>query len=306
MLPDAVVDAHHHLWDLSRGRYPWLQEAYDADRFILGDYRALCRDYLPHDLRADWQGVNVVATVHVEAERARDEALAETQWLQAMSHVHGLPHAIVAWVDLLADDARERLHEQAACTLVRAVRFKPATAPDAQARCDGPRSLHDPRWPAALARLADTGLAWDLRVPFWHLDEAAAVVSRCPQLPVAVEHTGLPWDRSGRGLARWRHGLQALAACPNVHLKLSEFGLKDVPWDRAGNLEVVRIALEVFGPRRCMFGSNFPVARLRTGYRDLVGLVGEALERFSPAERRAVWHDNARAFYRLEAQGDLS
>ena len=78
-----VADAHHHLWSFAHGRYPWLQNEYDAGRFFLGDYRALCQDFLPAHYRAASAGCNVVATVHIEAERDRGEQVAETAWLHA-------------------------------------------------------------------------------------------------------------------------------------------------------------------------------------------------------------------------------
>ena len=151
-MPDALVDAHHHLWRLDAGAHPWLQADYDPVRFMFGDYAVLCRDFGVDALRHAAQGAPIVASVHVEAERARDEALAETRWLHEVAESHGLPSAVVAWVDLLADDADERLAEQAAWPRVRGVRFKPRTSAAPDASVDGPGTLRDRRWPASLAR----------------------------------------------------------------------------------------------------------------------------------------------------------
>jgi predicted TIM-barrel fold metal-dependent hydrolase len=299
--PRAIVDSHHHLWRLADGHYPWLQEGYDPHGFILGDYRDLQRDFDVADFRRSWQEQPVVATIHVEAERDRAEALAETRWLHQRYAMHGLPNAVVAWVDLLADDADERLAEQAAFPLVRGVRFKPRTArtADNSVRTE-PGALQDPRWLQALERLQARGLAWDLRVPFWHLEEAASLVAQFPHLPVVLEHAGLPWDRSELGLARWRRGMEALARCPNVHVKLSEFGLRDAPWHLEDNARIVRETTAFFGWQRCMFGSNFPVASLRIGYEALVRAMSGALMHLPGEARQAVWHDNAARFYRIK------
>jgi predicted TIM-barrel fold metal-dependent hydrolase len=303
LIPRAIVDSHHHFWDLRRGRYPWLQEAYDADRFILGDYTALCADFGPAEYRAACDGAAVVATVHVEAERHREEALAETAWLHELHSADDLPSAVVAYVDLLSDDADERLAEQAAFPLVRGVRCKPHTSRGpGQAVRGEPGSLQDARWLAGLDRLERRHLSWDLRVPFWHLDEAAHVVRQFPRLAVVLEHAGLPWDRSERGLAAWRRGMAALAACDNVHVKLSEFGLRDASWHFVDNAQIVRETVALFGWQRCMFGSNFPVASLRIGYPALLRAMSGALAHLEPDARRAIWHDNAMRFYRIEAQ----
>lgn len=302
--PDAIVDAHHHLWRLDGAiRYPWLQEAYDPAHFILGDYDALRRHFdVPAFRRALPARTTVVASVHVEAECARGDALAETRWLHRVAAADRLPAAVVAWIDLLADDAGERIAEQSAYPLVRGVRFKPRTSRTPNETVDGALSLRDPRWPRALERLTSFGLSWDLRLPFWHLEEAASLLSRVPAVDVVLEHAGLPWDRSQAGLACWRRGMEALASHPRVTVKLSEFGLRDAEWNEAENRRIIAEAIAIFGTERCMFASNFPVAGLRATYSTLVDTMSAAMadRDLSAAARRAVWHDNAVRIYRLE------
>ncbi|MBC8746748.1 MULTISPECIES: amidohydrolase family protein [Paraburkholderia] len=301
-MPDAIVDAHHHLWRLSSSgvQYPWLQDAYDPNRFMLGSYQALRNDFDVAAFRQVTQPAPVVASVHVEAECARSQALAETQWLHAVAR-DGLPSAIVAWVDLLASDASDRLAEQAAWPLVRGIRFKPVTTggPGHQ-RAIGHGTLSDPGWSAALERLAVHGLSWDLRLPFWHLEEAAALVADSPGVTVILEHAGLPWDRTDEGLALWRRGMAALAENPNVFVKLSEFGLRNSAWDTAQNVRIIQEVLAIFGWRRCMFASNFPVASLRVTYSMLIQTFAEALAQLDESSARAVWHDNAMRVYRID------
>lgn len=300
-VPDAIIDTHHHLWHLADAHYPWLQEAYDASAFILGAYRPICRDFGVPELKASFGTAPVVASVHVEAERARDEALQETAWLHRQQQEHGWPTAVVAWVDLLAADADENLEKQADWPLVRGVRFKPVTAKRADATCEGKGSLRDPAWPLALERLHRHGLIWDLRVPFWHLQDAARMLADAPAVPVALEHAGLPWDRSPEGLRAWRAGMEALAALPEVQVKLSEFGLPHADWNERENASLVADAIRIFGPGRCMFGSNFPVASLRSDYSGLIRMtaLGMDMAGLAPAGCDAIWQGNARRFYRI-------
>lgn len=296
----VVVDAHHHLWDLSEGRYPWLQEHYDPDSFFMGDYRALCRDYLPADYRRDSAGCQVVATVHVEAERDRSQQVAETDWVAMQHRLHGMPDAIVAHAWLDRPETEERLLQHLRCPLVRGIRSKPVTAPTAALRDSVrgvPGSMQDARWLRGIALLAHYGLRWDLRVPWWHLAEAAEVARAFPQLPIVLNHHGFAWDRSEAGLACWREAMAALAPCPNVHVKLSEFGLRDAPWDEAANGRIVREVLDMFGPDRCMFASNFPVAGLRIGYAPLVQAMWRMLAHLEPAQQQDVMAHNAARFY---------
>jgi len=299
-----MVDAHHHLWDLSSGRYPWLQDDYH-EGFFLGDYHELCRDFLPEQFLALTQKQRLVGTVHVEAERARDEQVAETRWLEQVNARYGFPNAIVAhaWFD--REDSAEILAAQAARPLVRGIRSKPVTSASPQDSVAGAKgTMQDPKWLEGFARLADHDLSWDLRVPPWHLVEAAEVAAMFPQIRIALNHTGFAWDRSAEGMARWRQGLEALAQQPNVHIKLSEFGLKDSPWNYADNRVVVLTALDIFGTDRCMFASNFPVASLRIDYDSLANGMIEMLAPRGRAVQEAVFAGNARRFYRLEADND--
>lgn len=301
MRPSAIFDAHHHLWDLGGdGHYPWLQDEYDPD-FFLGDYRALCRDFLPADLRGRYRGWNLVGSVHVEAERSRREQVAETAWLAARHRASGLPSAIVGHVFFTQPDRDEVLAAHARTPLVRGIRCKPviAAAPDRTVR-GGPGTLQDPRFVEGLARLERHGFSWDLRVPFWHLEEAAELVAMFPGIPVALNHLGLPLDRSVEGLALWRRGMAAIAAQPHVFLKVSELGLPGGRWDEAGNRALIREAAAIFGVARCMFASNLPVSGLSTTLDRLIGTVLEALADLSPAELDGLFAGNARRFYRVD------
>ena len=299
-LPRAIVDAHHHLWHLSEGHFPWLQDGYDAAAFFLGDYSTLRRDFGVADYRAVTAGLPIVATVHVEAERSRAESLAETRWLHAIHAKHGFPNAVVANVEFLAPDAQVQMAAQAEWPLVRGVRCKPRIARSPTDSVRGqPGTLQDEAFLAGLGLLRAHDLLWDVRVPYWHLEEGAEAIARFPGLRVAVEHAGLPWDRSDDGLAHWRRGMAALAALPDVVVKLSEFGLPDAPWDAESTVRVIRQTVEIFGWQRCMFASNLPVSGLRAPMTEVVRTVAEALEPLEPAAREAIWCGNALRFYRI-------
>ena len=174
-----IVDAHHHLWDLSNGPlyYPWLQDSVPHD-FFLGDYTGLKHDYLPADYRRDAAGHHVVKTVHVEAECSRDQQVAETRWLSELHARTGMPDAIVAHAWFHTENSAEILEQQAAFALVRGIRSKPVTArTPGEMRPGAPGTMQDPRWLEGLRRLRQHGLSWDLRVPAWHLEEAAVVLA---------------------------------------------------------------------------------------------------------------------------------
>ncbi|WP_336603716.1 amidohydrolase family protein [Bordetella sp. 02P26C-1] len=299
-LPNAIVDAHHHLWRLDQGHYPWLQDEYDANAFFLGDYARMCHDFGPPEYRRRTQSLPIRATVHVEAERARDEALAETAWLHELNSQTGMPNAVVAYADFGSPDVASALEQQSAYPLVRGIRCKPKTSasPTSSVR-NQPGTMQDERWLRGLALLERYGLSWDLRVPFWHLSEAADVAAQFPSLPIVLNHLGLPWDRSEEGIAAWRRGMEALARHEQVYVKLSEMGLRDAAWNTAENARLIRDTVSIFGWQRCMFASNLPVSGLNVDMPTLIDTVSLGVEDLSEAQKQAIWHDNAVRFYRI-------
>jgi predicted TIM-barrel fold metal-dependent hydrolase len=296
-----IIDSHHHLFDLNRVYYPWLTDRPEPN-FLLGNYEAINRNYSPTDYHLDKGLLQVVKTVHVEAETDRNDPVAETRWLAEIMEREEIPNAIVAHAWLNEVDSEAVLVAQSEFKNVRGIRSKPITSADAKARKSvqgRPRSLQDETWRYGLGLLRKYNLTWDLRVPFWHLGEAAEVCGIYPDLAIVVNHTGLPWDRSEDGLAEWRLGMKALAAHEHVMLKISELGLADASWNYFDNKDIILEAIEIFGFKRCMFASNFPVSKLRIGYTDLVKAIAHMIKDCSKTERSALFHDTAERFYSL-------
>ncbi|MGB3289370.1 MAG: amidohydrolase family protein [Burkholderiaceae bacterium] len=299
--PAAIIDAHHHFWRLKEGHFPWLQDAYDPDAFFLGDYADLCADFDVDTYLRRTAGYAIKATVHIEAERARDESEAETQWLHAEHAKNsGFPAAVVAHVDFAAKDIEQALARQAAYPLVRGIRCKPRTSssPDISIRGQA-GTLQDDAWLQGLSLLERHRYSWDLRVPFWHLAEAAETAAMFPNIPIALNHAGLPWDRSKAGLEHWRRGMAALARCEQVYVKLSELGLRDANWNIAENASIIRETIDIFGWERCMFASNLPVSGLNVDFPTLIDTVRHGLGGLPDEAQTAIWSGNAERFYRI-------
>jgi predicted TIM-barrel fold metal-dependent hydrolase len=293
-----IVDAHHHLWDLDGPiRYPWLES---GEHGYLGDYSRLRRSYLPAEYRRDTALHNVIATVHIEAEADRSQQLAETGWLERQAAETGMPNAIVAhaWVD--TPDAADIIAAQAARPLVRGIRTKPVIAAGPGASVRGARrSLQDPAWRKGLGLLAKHNLSWDLRVPWYHLSEAAEVCRAHPDLRVVLNHTGYPLDRSPEPLAVWRRGMEALAACPNVWCKISGLTVAGQPWTLQVNGAVIRQAIGIFGVDRCMFASNYPVDGVKASWDWIYCQFKYVTAGLPQADRVGLFAGNALDFYRI-------
>jgi len=236
----------------------------------------------------------------VETEWDPTDPLGETRWVQELADREGLPSVVVAQAWLDRDDVEEVLARQAACPLVRGIRHKPRAAPSPDGVDPGaPGSMGDPRWRAGFARLARHGLSFDLQAPWWHLREAAALARVFPDTLIVLNHTGLPADRSPEGLRGWRQAMAALAAEPNVAVKISGLGVPGRPWTVESNREVVLRTLDLFSVDRAMFASNFPVDGLVASFDTIYAGFKTIVRDLPESDRRKLFHDNAVRFYRL-------
>src|SRR6476646_10692468 len=166
-----IVDAHHHLWDLKAGHYPTKQDQYDPN-FFLGDYRKICCDYMPKDYIDALRGFRVIGSVHIQAGRALDEQVAETEWLETMHRQFGLPSVADGHVSFIQPDCAAILEGHARAALMRGIRSRPTTSPGPTVSVAGaPGTMQDDHWRRNFALLEKHGMSWDMRIPYWHLEE---------------------------------------------------------------------------------------------------------------------------------------
>lgn len=295
-----IVDAHCHFWWLGGGQYPWLTRRKPN---LLGDYAALARDFLLPDLRqlAEQADIELAGVVHIEANAT--DALEETRQLEHMLDLSGdtLPVALLPFLDLANPQVADQLARQlAASTRVRGVRQILNVHADPQFDYVGRHYMREAQWQCGMALLERHGLIFELQIYPSQMQEAAALARRYPAVRFALNHAGMYVDRHApAGWRAWRDGMRALAACPNVQVKLSGFGMLDHYWTEDSLRPLVYEAIDAFGSARCMFASNFPVCSLYTSYRRLWQAYDNLLAQAAAHERRAMFADNAWHFYQL-------
>jgi predicted TIM-barrel fold metal-dependent hydrolase len=150
-----------------------------------------------------------------------------------------------------------------------------------------------------VARLADYDWTFDLQVFTGQMEGAAELAASAPKVTFILQHAGMLEDLSPEGWAEWRASMRLLAARPNIVSKLSGLGTFIHRNDPAHIAAVVRETIDIFGPERCLFGSNFPVEKLWTQYADLIAAYRNALAPLGEAVARAALHDTAARIYRL-------
>jgi predicted TIM-barrel fold metal-dependent hydrolase len=291
-----MIDAHHHIW--RQADLPWLMGPMQPR--IFGPYEPIRRDYGIEEYLADIDGTGITKSVYVQANWAPARFLDEAAWVQAIADEHGWPHAIVAYADFSVEDVRPHLDLLGKYPLVRGIRQQLHWHDDAMYRfASRPDLPADPIVQRNVARLADYGFAFDLQVFSSQMEDAARLAQACPDVIFVLQHAGMLEDLSEEGREAWRTGMRRLASCPNVTSKLSGLGTFIHRNDADHIAQIVDETLELFGPERCLFGSNFPIEKLWTSYGTLIGAFENAVARHDPAVDQAVFETTAARIYRI-------
>ncbi|MBY0362091.1 MAG: amidohydrolase family protein [Phreatobacter sp.] len=288
-----MIDAHFHIW--RQADLPWLTGPMQPR--IFGPYEPIRRDYPVTEYLADAAAAGLTGAVYVQANWPVDRFVAEAAFVAEASEESGFPIAIVAYADMLADDARPQLEALARNARVRGVRrqlhwhesplYRFAADPDL---------ARNPTLQRNIARLADYGWSFDLQVFAGQMAGAAALADACPGVTFVLQHAGMLEDLSGEGMEAWRTGMAMLAARPNVVSKLSGLGTFLRRNDPGHVAMVVRETLALFGAGRCLFGSNFPIEKLWTTY---AALLDDHRAAVPQGDRAAVFSSTAKRIYRL-------
>jgi L-fuconolactonase len=277
-----MVDAHVHFWAYDPAAYPWMDPATQA---------LLQRDFTPADWLAAAAGTRFTSLVAVQARQVE----AETDYLLALADAHPFIRGVVGWVDLRAPPAAlgASLARLAAHPRLVGVRHVVHDEPD-------DTFMLRPDFQRGIAALAAHGLAFDLLIFEQHLAAAALLARAFPAQTFVLDHAANP--RVGEALQPWRGNLAALAACPNVSVKLSGLATRAPagapPEAFAPVLDAV---LELFGPARCMIGSDWPVALCgAASYAHAAGAVEAWLKGKDAAVVEAIAAGNAERISRLK------
>jgi predicted TIM-barrel fold metal-dependent hydrolase len=296
----TVVDPHVHLWDRRAVKYPWLDHAGMA---FSGDNRLLPEPYGVPQLLRDSAAVNLALSVNVEANPANP--LAEARWLQSLADEPengGHPHGIVAYADLSAEDACDRLDELAACRNLRGIRQILNVHHEPRYDYVGRHFMRETRWRDNLRHLAPRGWSFDLQLYPSQVDDALAVIDSNPRISFILNHAGMFVERNApKGWRQWREGLKRIADRANTAVKISGLAMFDHQWTVESLRPYVLQTIDAFGVDRCMFASNFPIDGLHAAYGELWSAYAATVEGASQAEREALFCGNAIRLYRLAA-----
>ncbi|MDA0816098.1 MAG: amidohydrolase family protein [Planctomycetota bacterium] len=273
------VDAHQHFWRYDPAEYDWIGEGMER----------LARDYLPADLAPLLTAEGIAGSVAVQAR----QTIEETRWLLGLAAKHPAILGVVGWVDLRSSEVGEQLREFAANPRFVGVRHVVQNEPDV-------RFLLGEAFVGGLRQLHGFGLTYDLLLFPPQLPAAVELAGMMPEQPFVLDHLAKPLIKPGI-LDPWQADLRALARHPNVSCKLSGLVTEAAwqGWKRADFAPYLEVALEAFGPKRLMLGSDWPVCLLAAEYPDVVGIVTDFIARLSDSEQALILGGTASRFYGL-------
>jgi len=273
------VDAHQHFWRYDPAEYDWIGEGMER----------LARNYLPADLAPLLTAEGIAGSVAVQAR----QTIEETRWLLGLAAKHPAILGVVGWVDLRSSEVGEQLREFAANPRFVGVRHVVQNEPDV-------RFLLGEAFVGGLRQLHGFGLTYDLLLFPPQLPAAVELAGMTPEQPFVLDHLAKPLIKPGI-LDPWQADLRALARHPNVSCKLSGLVTEAAwqGWKRADFAPYLEVALEAFGPKRLMLGSDWPVCLLAAEYPDTVGIVTDFIARLSDSEQALILGGTASRFYGL-------
>ena len=283
------IDAHHHLWDLDKHEYSWLEGDGDPQTTDwIGNYALIRRSYLIEEYLDEAKPSGLYKSVHVQAGWSGKNTIGETKWLQEIASSYGMPNGIVAQVDLQSDNAPRQLESHAEFPNFRGVRMLPMKD------LVGTKAFRK-----GFEALAKMELSYDLNTRVPHMAEGYSLARDFPETLIVVGNMGNPMERSEEYFSAWREEMVLLASASNIVLKISSLGMSDHAWSIESIRPWILTAIEMFGPDRVMFATNWPVDRLYSSYNSLLGAYHQLTDTFSDQERAEMFYLNAENYYRI-------
>jgi L-fuconolactonase len=274
------MDSHQHFWSYSEREYDWIDERMSAIR----------RDFAPEDLEPILHRNGFTGSVAVQVR----QSLEETNYLLRLADAHDFIRGVVGWVDLGSPGARGDLERLRQHPRFRGVRHVVQAEPD-------DRFLLREDFLRGVELLRELDLTYDILVYHRHLPVVVDFVARFPDNRLVLDHIGKPAIAKGE-LEPWATSIRKLGKFENLYCKVSGMVTEAdwTGWKRSDFRLYLEIVLESFGPRRLLFGSDWPVATLAASYEDVVAIVADFIDPLASSEKDAVLGGNAADFYRLE------
>jgi L-fuconolactonase len=286
-----LVDTHEHLWNLKELRLPWVAGLTGKAKETLG------RDFLLADYAEATKGLPLAKSVYMEVDVAEADQVKEAEFVTKICTDGKTPMVAAVISGRPASDGfKEYLDRFKGNKFIKGLRqvlHTPATPA---------KFCLDEKFVKGVQLLGERGLSFDLCFKNDQLDYGAELVDRCPGTRFILDHCGNPHNGS-QDLEGWKKSLARIANAKNRNVMCKVSGLYGnvtaADWPEAKLAPIVRGVLELFGPERVMFASDWPVVNLGASYKVWVETLKEIVRGDSAVNQKKLFHDNAVKFYGL-------
>ncbi|MDX5338612.1 MAG: amidohydrolase family protein [Cyclobacteriaceae bacterium] len=272
------IDSHQHFWEYDPLKQAW----------ITPEMSRIQRNFLPGDLFPLLQDAQINGCIAVQAE----ESQRETDFLLDLADQHEWILAVVGWADLGRDDLDEVLDQYSEKS--RLCGFREVL------QSKDPRYMLREEFIRGVQKLGKRGYSYDLLTFPQHLSAALELVKKCPDQRFVIDHLSKPPIKSGEW-KEWKKLISPLAERDLVYCKISGM-VTEADWDKwtpEHLFPYMEIALELFGPKRLMFGSDWPVCLLAGEYEPVFQVVEDFTQALSASEKDLILGETAAEFYRI-------
>jgi L-fuconolactonase len=272
-----TLDSHQHFWHFELPKHEWIDD----------EMASIRRDFTPEDLKPILEANGIDGCIAVQA----DQTISETDFLLDISHKHDFVKGVVGWVDLRTVILEEVLARYTKRPKLKGFRHVVQGEPD-------PFFMLRPEFLRGIETIGKYGYTYDILIFPHQLVSALELVKQFPDQKFVIDHLAKPYAKAGY-FTGWAAGMTAIAKYANVYCKLSGLITEAnySSWTPEELLPYLRHALEIFGPNRCMFGSDWPVCRVAGDYGQVKGLIETLLQDYSLADQAAVFGGTCASFY---------
>lgn len=273
------IDSHQHFWKYDPKKQDWIDSSMEV----------LKQNYLPQDLIPILENHQIDGSIVVQAE----ESFRETAWLLDLCEEEEKILGIVGWADLAKDDLDRDLDQFASFAKLKGYREVLQSKPS-------PYFLK-PEFIRGLGKLAKRGYSYDVLLRSSQLEAGVELIKKAPEMPLVVDHLAKPEIKLGIW-RDWRKQMSLLAEREYISCKLSGM-VTEADWKnwKAHDLRIyLDTCLELFGPKRLMFGSDWPVCLLAADYSQVAEVLADFLAPLSSSEKAWIWGKSAMEFYNIK------
>lgn len=275
-----IIDAHQHYWHYNQSEYDWINDS----------MKILQQDFLPSHYKEEMKDNNIHGSVVVQA-RQSDQ---ETKWLLDLADHNEHILGIVGWIDLKSKNLEHQLKKYKTSTKLKGFRHVIHDELDID-------FMLDPKFINGLRLLNEYNYTYDLLIKSEHLENTIKLIEQLPKMKLVIDHIAKPnikkkeWDT-------WAIYLKKIANnYPHVYCKISGIVTEAdwYSWKEEELIEYIKYVIDIFGPSRVMFGTDWPVCQVASKINNIIDLCNKTINKDNHKIQNKLFNENTSLFYSL-------